>query len=207
MTMERAGTNPIVPDFVMGQVWRDSVPDVTNWNSRLMWSNRRYGHLDRAARSACSLLATAFRSAGQTGDFLAEWPQFYVKGRAYRRPEPIAPYDEHLLVAASIPLAAAPTLGGNDAYRYDVVNLTRQALAQLGLPLVNRRTPIRTAAVEAHVEGLLGDLDMLAGMSRSSHHLRCEAVGDHDRAVDQWGMPATSLLFGARSATRTKMTT
>ena len=189
MTMEGLGTNPIVPDFVMGQVWRDSVPDVTNWTRDYV--TRRYGHFDASAWSAWQLLlATAFRSAAQTGDFLAERPQFYVKGRAYRT-EPIAPYDEHLLVAAlDSLLAAAPTLGGSDAYRYDVVNLTRQVLGQLGLPLVNQvedaykkkdRAALRAA--EAQVEGIARRSRHVGGdASRvSPRHLdlRRQAVGDH----------------------------
>ena len=40
MTMEGLGTNPIVPDFVMDQVWRDSVPDVTAWTHDYV--TRRY---------------------------------------------------------------------------------------------------------------------------------------------------------------------
>ena len=57
---------------------------------------------------------------------------------AYRT-EPNPPYDNRELARAlDSLLAAAPALGGNDAYRYDVVNLTRQVLGQLGLPMVNR---------------------------------------------------------------------
>jgi alpha-N-acetylglucosaminidase len=169
MTMEGLGTNPIVPDFVMGQVWRDAVPDVTRWTRDYV--TRRYGRFNASAWSAWRLLlATAFRSSAQTGDFLAERPQFYVKGKAYRT-EPVVPYDPGVLAAAlDSLLAAAPTLGGSDAYRYDVVNLTRQVLGQLGLPLVNKvedaykkkdRDALRGA--ESQVEGLLGDLDTLVG--------------------------------------------
>jgi alpha-N-acetylglucosaminidase len=135
MTMEGLGTNPIVPDFVMDQAWRDSVPDVTAWTREYV--TRRYGRANSSAWSAWQLLlATAFQSAAQTGNFLAERPQFYVKGKAYRS-EPIAPYDDAIIARAlDSLLAAAPALGDNDAYRYDVVNLTRQVLGQLGLPLV-----------------------------------------------------------------------
>ncbi len=79
MTMEGLGTNPIVPDFVMDQVWRDSVPDVSTWTRDYI--ARRYGRFDASAWSAWQLLlATAFRSPAQTGNFLAERPQFYQKG-------------------------------------------------------------------------------------------------------------------------------
>ncbi len=131
MTMEGLGTNPIVPDFVMDQVWRDSVPDVAAWTHEYI--ARRYGRFNASAWNAWQLLlATAFRSPAQTGNFLAERPQFYMKGRAYRT-EPIAPYDHRILDRAlDSLLAAARVLGASDAYRYDVVNLTRQVLGPAG---------------------------------------------------------------------------
>jgi len=169
MTMEGLGTNPVVPDFVLDQIWRDSVPDVGTWTSD--WVTRRYGRDDPSASSAWRLLlASAFRSAAETGNFLAERPQFYVGGRAYRS-EPIPPYDGAVLWdALDSLLAAAPRLESSDAYRYDVVNLARQALGQLGLPLVNdvdsayrRRDRTALLAAEGKVEALLRDLDTLVG--------------------------------------------
>jgi len=172
MTMEGLGTNPIVPDFVMDQVWRRRVPNVSDWTRDYI--ARRYGRANASAWSAWQLLlATAFRSSAQTGDFLGERPQFYTKGRAYRT-EPIAPYDNRVLARAlDSLLAAAPALGANDAYRYDVVNLTRQVLGQLGLPLVNkvqaayeRKDRAALLAAEGQVESLLRDLDTLVGTRR-----------------------------------------
>jgi alpha-N-acetylglucosaminidase len=169
MTMEGLGTNPIVPDFVMDQVWRDSVPAVENWTREYV--ARRYGRPDAAAwRAWRMLLATAFRSAAQTGDFLAERPQFYARGKAYRS-EPLAAYDNVVLAEAlDTLLSAAPALGGNDAYRHDVVNLTRQVLGQLAVPFVTevqdaftRRDRPGLRAAEARVLGLLRDLDELVG--------------------------------------------
>jgi alpha-N-acetylglucosaminidase len=167
MMMEGLGTNPIVPDFVLDQVWRDSVPDLDAWTHA--WITRRYGADDPAAWHAWQvLLATAFRSSAQTGNFLAERPQFDRAGTAYRS-EPVAPYDAHLLAdALDSLLAAAPALGADDAYRYDVVNLTRQVLGQLAIPLVSQvqeayaaRDRAALHAAESRVTRLLGDLDTL----------------------------------------------
>lgn len=187
MTMEGFGANPIVEDFVMDQVWRDSVPDLTAWTRA--WMTRRYGAFDAHAWSAWQLLlATAFKSAAQTGNFLAERPQFYVKGRAYRT-GPIPPYDPRLLAdALDSLLAAAPALGKNDSYRYDVVNLTRQVLGELGLPLVNRvqaayeqRTRADLLARERDVDALLGDIDRL--LATRPEFLLGRWIGDAKR----WG--------------------
>ena len=169
MMMEGLGTNPIVPDFVMDMGWRRSVPAVDEWTQEYI--TRRYGAANAHAASAWRLLlATAFRSPAQTGNFLAERPQFYKKGAAYRT-EPNPPYDIAIAAQAlDSLLAAAPALGKNDAYRYDVVNLTRHVLGQRGLPLVNsieeafnRKDRAALLERERQVRALLRDLDELVG--------------------------------------------
>lgn len=210
MTMEGLGTNPIVPDFVLGQTWEDSVPDVTSWTRD--WMTRRYGRFDSSAWSAWeTLLATAFRSAPQTGNFLAERPQFYRKGTAYRS-EPVAPYDGALLAQAlDSLLAAAPRLGASDAYRYDVVNLARQTLDRLGVPLVNqveeaftRKDRVALVAAEAQVEALLRDLDQLVGtrpeflLGRWIRDARSWGTTDAERRLYEWNARNIITLWGTK---------
>ncbi len=172
MTMEGLGYNAVVPDYVLDMVWRDSVPAVDGWAHD--WVTRRYHGFDAHAWNAWKiLLATAYRSAPQTGTFLAERPQFYDAAMAYRS-EPTPPYDPHELVAAlDTLLAAAPALDTADAYRYDVVNLTRQVLGGLGLPFVDsvqaaydRKDRAALLVAERRVEELLRDLDRLVGTRR-----------------------------------------
>jgi alpha-N-acetylglucosaminidase len=169
MMMEGLGYNPIVPDFVMDMGWRTEVPGLASWAKA--WVDRRYGGANTHAQNAWQLLMqTAYRSAPQTGTYLAERPGFYVKGRAYRT-EPLAPYNLVTMVAALDSLmAASRELGRYDAYRYDVVNLARQVLGQLGLPMVNeveaaftRRDRSALIGAEQRVVGLLYDLDQLVG--------------------------------------------
>lgn len=210
MTMEGLGTNPIVPDFVMDQVWRDRVPEITPWTREYI--TRRYGRFNASAWSAWQLLlATAFRSAAQTGNFLAERPQFYQAGVRYRS-EPKAPYADSLLTnALDSLLAAAPALGRNDAYRYDVVNLTRQALGQLGLPLVqrveeayNRKDRAALRAAVAQVVSLLGDLDTLTAtrpeflLGRWIADAKRWGTNDGERRLYQWNARNLITLWGTK---------
>jgi len=210
MTMEGLGTNPIVPDFVMDQVWRDHVPDVTAWTRDYVI--RRYGRANPSAWSAWQLLlATAFRSAAQTGNFLAERPQFYVQGRRYRS-EPIAPYDDAIVARAlDSLLAAAPALGAGDAYRYDVVNLTRQVLGQLGLPLVrrvedayDRKDRPALLAAEGQVQALLRDLDDLVGtrpeflLGRWIADAKRWGTTDAERRLYEWNARNIVTLWGTK---------
>ncbi len=169
MMMEGLGYNPIVPDFVMDLAWRDRVPDLEAWAHEYV--SRRYGGPGAHAWNAWRLLlATAYRSAQQTGTFLAERPGFYDPKAAYRT-QPTPPYDARVLAQAlDTLLAASDGLATNDAYRYDVVNLTRQVLGGLGLPLVNalqaayeRKDRVGIAGAERRITGLLRDLDELVG--------------------------------------------
>ncbi len=210
MMMEGLGTNPIVPDFVMDQTWRTSVPDVNRWTEAYI--ARRYGAPNAAAWKAWQLLlATAFKSPAQTGNFLAERPGFYVKGVAYRT-EPMAPYDGKILgKALDTLLSAAPQLGANDAYRYDVVNLTRQVLGQLGLPLVNQveeayhgKDRAALLVAEQRVTQLLRDLDMLVG-TREEFLLGkwiADAKGwgttDAERKLYEWNARNIVTLWGTK---------
>jgi alpha-N-acetylglucosaminidase len=169
MMMEGFGYNPVVPDFVLAMNWRTDVPPIESWTRD--WIDRRYGRRSEAAWGAWQiLLATAYRSASQTGTFLCERPAFFNPKTAYRT-EPVPPYDPRLLArAADQFLAASPELAGSDAYRFDLVNLTRQALGSLGLPLVNaveqaytRHDRTALEAAEGAVLQLMRDLDELVG--------------------------------------------
>jgi alpha-N-acetylglucosaminidase len=210
MTMEGLGYNPVVPDFVMDMAWRDSVPPLEAWVHDYV--RRRYGQPDSSAWGAWKiLLATAYSSAPQTGTFLAERPGFYHKGTAYRT-SPIAPYDERELVRAlGLLLDAEPRLARSDAYQYDVVNLTRQVLGGLGLPMVNaveaafnRKDRAALARAEADVTGLLNDLDALVGTRREFllgawlDDAKRWATNDAERRLYEWNARNIITLWGTR---------
>jgi alpha-N-acetylglucosaminidase len=210
MMMEGLGNSPIVPDYVMDQVWRRSTPPIDEWTGDYVV--RRYGGINQSARSAWRLLlGTAFKSPAQTGNFLAERPGFFVKGTAYRS-EPIAPYDVSLLASAlDSLLSAAPALGGNDAYQYDVVNLTRQALGQLALPLVNdvenayqRKDIADLTAAEGRVTELLADLERLVGtreeflLGRWIADAKRWGKTDAERRLYEWNARNLITMWGTK---------
>ena len=210
MTMEGLGYNPVIPDFVLGMTWRDSVPDVEQWAHDYVI--RRYGQADSSAWSAWKiLLATAYSSAPQTGTFLAERPQFYRKDVAYRS-SPVVPYDEDEVVRAlGLLLEAEPGLRHSDAYQYDVVNLTRQALGALGLPMVNaveaayvRKDRAALMKAEADIVQLLTDLDALVGTRREFllgawlDDAKRWATTDEERRLYEWNARNLITLWGTK---------
>ncbi len=210
MMMEGLGNNPIVPDFVMDMTWRTAVPDLSQWTEDYVV--RRYGVANASAWAAWrTLLATAYRSPAQTGTFLAERPGFYQAKVAYRS-EPLPPYDNRqLAVALDSLLAAAPELGQSDAYRYDVVNLTRQLLGQLGLPKVNAveaaytaRDSVALRQAESGVLALLQDLDELVGtreeflLGRWIESARRWGTTDAERNLYEWNARNLITLWGRK---------
>ena len=187
MAMEGIGYNPVIPDFVLDMVWRKRAPAVGPWLYEYV--RRRYGEPNALAwRAWQMLLSTVYRTAAQTGNFLVERPGFYREGVRYRS-YPVAPYDEGKVVrAVAMLLEAAPRLGESDSFRYDVVNLTRQVLGQLGLPLARavedafmRRDVAALARAEERIVGLLEDLDTLVGTRREF------LVGPWLEAAKRWG--------------------
>jgi alpha-N-acetylglucosaminidase len=208
MMMEGLGTNPIVPDFVMDMSWRDNVPSIDDWTHDYIV--RRYGVENEQAWAAWRiLLDTVYRSPAQTGTFLVERPQFYDPKVAYRS-EPVPKYDARRLSAAlDSLLAASRDLRGNDAYRYDVVNVTRQAIGLLGLPFVRdveaayrRRDKPALVAAEQRVIGLLRDLDDLVGtreeflLGRWLNDAQRWATTPAERDVYEWNARNIITLWG-----------
>ncbi|HTM30410.1 MAG TPA: alpha-N-acetylglucosaminidase [Vicinamibacterales bacterium] len=197
MMMEGLGYNPIVPDYVMDLAWRDDAPPIEEWAHA--WVRRRYGTDDPRAWAAWKiLLATAYRSPAQTGTFVAERPQFYDAKAAYRTEPRRRPYDPQLLAAAlDTLLTASKELGASDAYRYDVVNLARQVVGDLGLPAVQAvqsayeaKDRAALARAEATVTGLIADLDTLVGTRREF------LLGPWLESAKAWGRtPAERNLY------------
>ncbi|MEO5798448.1 MAG: alpha-N-acetylglucosaminidase [Gemmatimonadales bacterium] len=210
MMMEGLGVNPIVPDFVMDQTWRTRVPAIEEWTHDYV--TRRYGKASPAAWAAWQLLlGTAFKSSAQTGNFLAERPGFYSKGSAYRT-EPVAPFDGKILERAlDSLLSAAPQLGGNDAYRYDLVNLARQVLGQRGVTYVNRvevafnkHDKPALLAAEREIVTLLRDLDALVGtreeflLGKWIADARRWGTTDAERRLYEWNARNIITLWGTK---------
>lgn len=210
MAMEGIGYNPVIPDFVLDMVWRRRAPAVGQWLHEYV--RRRYGEPNALAwRAWQMLLATVYRTAVQTGNFLVERPGFFRKGVHYRS-YPVVPYDEGKVVrAVAMLLEAAPQLGESDAFRYDVVNLTRQVLGHLGLPLVNaledafsRRDLAALALVEERIVGLLGDLDTLVGTRREFllgpwlEAAKSWGTTDGERRLYEWNARNIVTMWGTR---------
>lgn len=113
--------NPVVFDFLFEQAWRDdsSVP-LEQWLKG--YSRRAYGLADPHAESAWAALKdTVFTGQHQIAAAYTRRPSLTATSRA--------PYSNaRLFEAWRELLAVAPEAGRADAYRFDLVSVTRQVL-------------------------------------------------------------------------------
>ena len=188
MMMEGLGYNPIVPDFVMDMAWRKAVPALEPWSAGVGRPPLRRPQRACAGCVADCSSQTAYRSAPQTGTFLAERPGFYREGDARTAPSRCAVRRPACSPRRSTRCSRrSAELGRNDAYRYDVVNLTRQVLGQLGLPMVNA---VEAAFARKDRAALLA----AAEAARDQAAARSRRAGRNAR-----GVPARPLAGGRRS--------
>ena len=134
---EGLDTNPFAFDLYTEMAWHDTPVDLTSWTDGYAW--RRYGHQDVHARRAWQiLLATVYsyradggpgeREAAQDSLFNAQ-PSLTTTHAGTWAP-PALRYDAAALRPALTELLqVAPALRGCETYRYDLVDVARQVLA------------------------------------------------------------------------------
>ncbi len=141
LTPEGIGQNPALYQLMLDNVWRDSAIDVSDWLKR--YAVQRYGSSNDGVDSAWEiLLHTVY--AGGLGEggpesIIVSRPMTEPWGDRVRTKLDYEP--KELAKAWTLFVRAADTLGGDngvgssDGFRYDLVDITRQVLANYALPL------------------------------------------------------------------------
>lgn len=174
--MEGLGHNPIVYDLATEMMWRATAPPLDEWVAAYV--TRRYGRAVPAALEAWQILtrsayATHEYQEGTANSILAARPA--LRGvRARQFTTTVIPYDPAAVARAwELLLSCADELGDCDTYRYDVVDVTRQVLADLAQPLYRELVQAyreqdaqRVRAAGQRLLDLLADLDELLGTRR-----------------------------------------
>ncbi len=136
VAMEGTGQNPVVLDLIADMVWRDTPVSLPEWTANYV--HGRYGTRDPDALAAWKVLgdtAYATRRDGVAGvmgaaeSLFAARPALDATKASTWGPAAVR-YDlEHLDEAWRLLLRAGPRLSTIDTYRYDLVDVTRQALS------------------------------------------------------------------------------
>ena len=129
--------NPVLYDAASEIAWMNKAPDCEHWLHDEVTA--RYGKDIPEAHAAWKILLQSLYSDGAE-DGSVESPICSRPALFLDRAAPNANFKRHydpdlVWKAWETLLAASPTLGHRDAYRYDLVDIARQALADLSLPL------------------------------------------------------------------------
>lgn len=198
--------NPVVFDLMSEMIWRSGPVNLDEWISQ--YAIRRYGRPVPEAREAWPLLLkTAY--SGTFGNSL-----LITRPSPGRESNPDWPYDRATFEKAwDQLLQCADALGNIDTYRYDLANVTRQALANLSRNLhakilaAYQAKDAKTlgAASRAWVE-LIQDLDGLLA-SRPEFLLgawledaKRWGTNDLDRRRFEWNARNVLTLWGGRQS-------
>ena len=129
---EGLGNNPVVNDFIGEMAWRSEVPTLAGWVHDHIQG--RYGRCPAAAEDAWRrLLETAYNMPARTDSKIIQRPKLLPSDRSKPR---IPPYDPaQLALAWRDLLSCADELGAVDTYRFDLVHVGRQVLADLARPI------------------------------------------------------------------------
>jgi alpha-N-acetylglucosaminidase len=165
--MEGLGYNPVVYDLMGQMFWRPDQPNMEEWIAA--YAHRRYGAQHPKAEEAWRiLLGTAYQLSGQVGSIICGRPTTgqTAPHTGHGQPYPLS----DIARAAQLLAECAPEFGQVDAYRYDLVHVTRQLLA--GMAARRQQTLVAAygannrealAAAGNRYMALMNDMDELLG--------------------------------------------
>ncbi len=205
--MEGMRNNPVYVDLFLAMIWRQDTVDVDTFLSA--YARRRYGAESRAAGQAWKILHETVYQPGTDGlepsSALAARPALDLVKSGPNRGFHIPYANDRLAKAWELLLQDAPLLSGSDAYRFDIMDVGRQVLANYAFKLARQWSAHfkqgDAAAFEATSTAflnLLDDVDSLL-MTRPEYNLgkwlrdaESRATNDEERAL--YRLNALSLL-------------
>jgi alpha-N-acetylglucosaminidase len=128
LTMEAIEQNPAIYALMLENVWRTTPIDLDAWLRD--YAHRRYGQVNADAEAAWQVLKKTVYSHQPWWGTAS-----IITGRPTFAPEAVwtythIPYDRQaFLQACDLLVRAAPVLKGSDGFRYDLVDVVRQSLA------------------------------------------------------------------------------
>jgi len=139
LTMEGIEQNPVMYELMLENVWRDTPVDINDWLKD--YALRRYGKENSYAGDAWKLMSRSVYNDSVTNggseSIITARPTFKKNPGGTTTTK--LPYDPVNLVKAwNILVKAVPDLAGSDGFRYDLVDVTRQVLADYALVIHQR---------------------------------------------------------------------
>jgi alpha-N-acetylglucosaminidase len=210
MVLEGTHNNPVVADLLGEMTWRRAAVDLEPWI--LAYAKRRYGVDDPHAAAAWRILlrtAYSFSASGHStgeGPFetpFAAWPTLDLTSASNFGPDTWRYDPAEFAPVLDEMLAIAPALRSLPTYRYDLVDVTRQVLANRGRLLLDQLSGAYKArdsdGVARHSERFLRALDLSEELLATEEHW---LLGTWLEQAKAWGGDADErgvLEWNARS--------
>jgi alpha-N-acetylglucosaminidase len=136
--MEGIENNPVVYHALYESAWLDAPPDIDNWLKD--YAKSRYGSISADAEKAWSILnKTVYHSTtdqqGPSENLMCARPGLDVKSVSTWGTSKLFYSPDSLLLAWDAMIHAARELGNNEAFQYDLVDLTRQVISNYAYTL------------------------------------------------------------------------
>lgn len=136
LTMEAIEQNPVLYELMTANTWQDKPIDLDDWIKQ--YQLNRYGSVNRYTAQAWNVLRKSVYSGGT---IIRDGSESIITGRPTLDSNTVwtrttfnyKPKD--FLPAWDAMVNAIPRCGNSDGFRYDLVDVTRQALANYALPL------------------------------------------------------------------------
>ncbi len=132
LAMEGIGTNPVMYELLTDMTWRNEAPDVSQWLFKYI--ERRYGKAHSKAVEGWKYLKESVYNCcteqqGAMESIICARPEMKIENVSEWGPKEYY-YDKSFVKKASILLFQGyEELSYSDAFMYDIVDITRQALA------------------------------------------------------------------------------
>jgi alpha-N-acetylglucosaminidase len=204
LTMEAIEQNPVLYELMMDNTWRDQAIDLTQWLQQYL--RNRYGTNDQHAVQAWDILRKTVYTV-PPDKYIRDGAETIIQGRPTfdsmtRWANPKLNYNaKDLLPAWDELIKAAATCKNNDGFQFDLVDLTRQALANYAFPLQRKfvmayraKDAMAFAKYSQQFIQLIDDLDRL--MATRKDFLLGPWIADARR----WGKDAVEKTLYEKNA-------
>ncbi len=209
--MESLSDNVVFYDLITDLNWRTEMPELETWT--MQYIHRRYGREHPRMQEAWKLLLkSAYGPGSPTGEYITVRPSLKEK-KSKRRGS--GPAENQTLVAQACKamLDCADELGGADTYRFDLVHVTREVLANLTEACRDKIVQAYEAGDRAkladagrEMTDLIRDIDALLAtrpeflLGRWLADAKRWATSDEERKLYEWNARNQITLWGPRDS-------
>jgi alpha-N-acetylglucosaminidase len=201
LTMEAIEQNPILYELMLKNTWQDSVIPLDAWLSKYL--RNRYGTHSKSAVDAWQVLkktvynGTAIRDGAEsiiTGRPTFDSTTVWTRTKLNYNPKDLLPAWDGLI-------KAIPACRNSDGFNYDLVDVTRQVLANYALPLQRKWVKAYQEKNAAEFKLYSGQyLQLISDMDRLLASRKDFLLGPWIADARSWGTMASEKALYERNA-------